>query len=143
MSVPLCSWSCIVGNLKKWKDGAVQIPFQFEGGDYMLQAYIAERGTREHIVRFVWDAPRLLYEMKQALVKVSKAGIKLIDFKLEFGRDAQGRIMVCDEISPDTSRLWDAETDRKLDKDRFRHDLSYVVASYEEVLERVMNVNLD
>ena len=52
-----CSWSCIVGNLKKWKEGAVQIPFQYEGGDYLLEAYIAERGTREHIVRFVWDAP--------------------------------------------------------------------------------------
>ena len=52
-----CSWSCIVGNLKKWKDGAVQIPFEYEGASYLLQAYIAERGTREHIVRFVWDAP--------------------------------------------------------------------------------------
>ena len=70
-----------------------------------------------------------------------KAGIKLIDFKLEFGRDAEGRIMVCDEISPNTSRLWDAETDSRLDKDRFRHDLSYVVASYEEVLSRLSAIN--
>ena len=52
-----CCWSCIVGNLKKWKDGAVQIPFEYQGESYMLQAYIAERGVREHIVRFVWDAP--------------------------------------------------------------------------------------
>lgn len=90
---------------------------------------------------FIYETARKINEL--LIEFFSKAGIKLIDFKLEFGRDVQGRIMVCDEISPDTSRLWDAETDRKLDKDRFRHDLSYVVASYEEVLERVMNVNLD
>lgn len=52
-----CCWSCIVGNLKKWKEGAVQIPFEYEGSSYLLQAYIAERGAREHIVRFTWDAP--------------------------------------------------------------------------------------
>ncbi|MBR7182909.1 MAG: S-adenosylmethionine:tRNA ribosyltransferase-isomerase [Alistipes sp.] len=52
-----CCWSCIVGNLKKWKEGAVQIPFEYEGSSYLLQAYIAERGVREHIVRFTWDAP--------------------------------------------------------------------------------------
>ena len=52
-----CIWSCIVGNLKKWKEGAVQIPFDYQGSSYLLQAYIAERGTREHIVRFEWDAP--------------------------------------------------------------------------------------
>lgn len=52
-----CCWSCIVGNLKKWKEGAVQIPFEYEGSSYLLQAYIAERGAREHIMRFTWDAP--------------------------------------------------------------------------------------
>ena len=52
-----CCWSCIVGNLKKWKEGAVQIPFEYEDSSYLLQAYIAERGAREHIVRFTWDAP--------------------------------------------------------------------------------------
>lgn len=52
-----CCWSCIVGNLKKWKEGAVQIPFEYEGSSYLLQAYIVERGAREHIVRFTWDAP--------------------------------------------------------------------------------------
>lgn len=70
---------------------------------------------------------------------LSSAGIKLIDFKLEFGRDADGRIMVCDEISPDTSRFWDAATDNRLDKDRFRHDLGNVVPSYEEVLRRLLS----
>ena len=55
------------------------------------------------------------------------AGLKLVDFKLEFGRDAEGRIMVCDEIGPDTGRFWDAATDERLDKDRFRHDLGYSI----------------
>lgn len=65
-----CCWSCIVGNLKKWKDGAVQIPFSYEGCDYLLQAYIAERGTREHIVRFVWDAPMSFGQLLEWLGKI-------------------------------------------------------------------------
>ena len=68
------------------------------------------------------------------------AGLKLVDFKLEFGRDAEGRIMVCDEIGPDTGRFWDAATDERLDKDRFRHDLGYIVASYQKVLDRLLSV---
>lgn len=52
-----CEWSCIVGNLKKWKEGGVEIPFDYEEAHYLLKAYIAERGTREHIVRFEWEAP--------------------------------------------------------------------------------------
>lgn len=67
-------------------------------------------------------------------------GIKLVDFKLEFGRDSDGRVMLVDEISPDTSRFWDAATDKRLDKDRFRHDLGYIVASYEEVLNRLLSI---
>ena len=65
-----CSWSCIVGNLKKWKDGAVQIPFEYEGSSYLLQAYIAERGTREHIVRFEWDAPMTFGQLLEWLGKI-------------------------------------------------------------------------
>lgn len=68
------------------------------------------------------------------------AGLKLVDFKLEFGRDAEGRIMVCDEIGPDTGRFWDAATDERLDKDRFRHDLGLIVASYQKVLDRLLAV---
>ena len=67
--------------------------------------------------------------------------IKLVDFKLEFGRDADGKIMLVDEISPDTSRFWDAATNKRLDKDRFRHDMGYIVASYEEVLNRLLSTN--
>ncbi|MBP5308571.1 MAG: phosphoribosylaminoimidazolesuccinocarboxamide synthase [Clostridia bacterium] len=63
-------------------------------------------------------------------------GLKLIDFKLEFGR-YHGKIILADEISPDTCRLWDVETNEKLDKDRFRRDLGNVVEAYEEVFARL------
>ena len=63
-------WSCIVGNLKKWKEGAVEIPFDYEGKSYTLQAYIAERGTREHIVRFVWSAPMTFGQLLEYLGRI-------------------------------------------------------------------------
>ena len=65
-----CEWSCIVGNLKKWKEGAVEIPFDYEGEHYTLQAYIAERGTREHIVRFVWGAPMTFGQLLEYLGRI-------------------------------------------------------------------------
>ena len=65
-----CEWSCIVGNLKKWKEGAVEIPFEYEGERYTLQAYIAERGTREHIVRFEWAAPMTFGELLEYLGRI-------------------------------------------------------------------------
>ena len=64
-------------------------------------------------------------------------GVDLIDFKLEFGRTADGMIVLADEISPDTSRLWDQTTGEKLDKDRFRRDLGHVEEAYEEVMKRL------
>jgi phosphoribosylaminoimidazole-succinocarboxamide synthase len=64
-------------------------------------------------------------------------GIKLIDFKLEFGKLANGEIVLADEISPDTCRFWDAETNEKMDKDRFRRDLGGVEDAYAEMLRRV------
>ncbi|CAB3389482.1 phosphoribosylaminoimidazole succinocarboxamide synthetase [Kyrpidia spormannii] len=63
--------------------------------------------------------------------------ILLVDFKLEFGLDAEGRVLLADEISPDTCRFWDATTREKLDKDRFRRDLGRVEEAYEEVLHRL------
>lgn len=63
--------------------------------------------------------------------------LKLVDFKLEFGKTNDGELLLADEISPDTCRLWDSETDEKLDKDRFRRDLGKVEESYQEVLRRV------
>ncbi len=65
------------------------------------------------------------------------AGLKLIDFKLEFGWDSAGRLILGDEISPDTCRIWDAETNTKLDKDVFRHDLAGLIESYSVVAEKL------
>lgn len=64
-------------------------------------------------------------------------GLKLVDFKLEFGKNAQGEIILADEISPDSCRLWDKQTNQKLDKDRFRQDLGDLKSAYEEVLRRI------
>jgi phosphoribosylaminoimidazole-succinocarboxamide synthase len=66
-----------------------------------------------------------------------KIGIKLIDFKIEFGFDAQRKVTLADEISPDSCRLWDKSTSEKLDKDRFRRDLGGLVEAYEEVAKRL------
>jgi phosphoribosylaminoimidazole-succinocarboxamide synthase len=67
----------------------------------------------------------------------SELGIRLIDFKLEFGKDEKGRILLADEISPDTCRLWDQATNEKLDKDVFRRDLGSLTKAYETILERL------
>lgn len=64
-------------------------------------------------------------------------GIELVDFKIEFGRTPSGEIILADEISPDTCRLWDEKTHEKLDKDRFRRDLGNVEEAYEEVFKRL------
>lgn len=64
-------------------------------------------------------------------------GIELVDFKLEFGRQSDGKIILADEISPDTCRLWDSKTHEKLDKDRFRRDLGGVEDAYHEVMRRI------
>lgn len=68
----------------------------------------------------------------------SSVGVTLVDFKLEFGRLPDGSIILADEISPDTARLWDSKTGEKLDKDRFRRDLGGVEDAYQEVLRRVL-----
>tara|TARA_Y100000590_G_scaffold404304_1_gene491686 strand:+ start:1620 stop:2402 length:783 start_codon:yes stop_codon:yes gene_type:complete len=72
----------------------------------------------------------------QGMFKV--VGIKLVDFKVEFGkRKSDGKIILADEISPDTCRLWDADTEKKLDKDRFRNDLGNIIEAYQEVARRL------
>ena len=65
-------------------------------------------------------------------------GIDLVDFKLEFGKTGDGKIVLADEISPDTCRFWDSKTHEKLDKDRFRRDLGDVEEAYQEILNRLM-----
>ena len=67
--------------------------------------------------------------------------VKLVDFKLEFGRTADGTVVLADEISPDTCRFWDADTNEKLDKDRFRRDLGSVEEAYAEMMNRVFGGN--
>ena len=67
--------------------------------------------------------------------------IKVVDFKLEFGRDKDGNIILIDELSPDNFRLWDKETDEKLDKDRFRQGLGGLTEAYRQVLDRIQNRN--
>ena len=67
-----------------------------------------------------------------------KLNIDLVDFKIEFGRTPEGKIILADEISPDTCRLWDCDTHEKLDKDRFRRDLGGVEEAYQEVMRRLM-----
>ena len=67
----------------------------------------------------------------------AECGVTLVDFKLEFGRLPDGTIVLADEISPDTCRLWDSRTGEKLDKDRFRRDMGGVEEAYEEVMERL------
>ena len=68
----------------------------------------------------------------------NKRGVTLVDFKLEFGRTADGLLILADEISPDTCRLWDSSTQEKLDKDRFRRDLGKVEEAYQKIMRRVL-----
>ena len=86
-----------------------------------------------------------MYEMSAAINRClvelyAKAGITVVDFKIEFGRDANGELVLADELSPDTCRLWDAKTGERMDKDRFRRDLGRVRETYEEVAQRLHNI---
>ena len=67
----------------------------------------------------------------------AEKNIVLVDFKLEFGKDSKGNLMLADEISPDTCRFWDSSTGDRLDKDRFRKDLGDVLGAYEEIWKRI------
>jgi len=85
------------------------------------------------------EATRLSRQVNQVLTGFfAGKGIILVDFKLEFGKDSAGVVRLGDEISPDTCRLWDADTKEKLDKDRFRRDLGGVEDAYAEVLRRIL-----
>lgn len=85
-----------------------------------------------------------LYEMSAKINSLvtdlyDKAGITVVDFKIEFGRAADGSLVLADELSPDTCRLWDKATGERMDKDRFRRDLGSVGETYEEVAKRLHN----
>ena len=78
-------------------------------------------------------------KINEILVKFfDERNLKLVDFKIELGRDSGGNILLADEISPDSCRFWDKQTDKKLDKDVFRQDLGSVKVAYEEVLRRIL-----
>ena len=84
----------------------------------------------------VFSEPTVEYSYKNDALGDS-CGVTLVDFKLEFGRLADGSIVLADEISPDTCRLWDSVTGKKLDKDRFRRDLGGVEDAYQEIMSRL------
>jgi len=84
------------------------------------------------------EIKRLTLRINEELKKLfDSINIKLVDFKLEFGKLPDGTIVLADEISPDTCRLWDKDTNQKLDKDRFRRDLGQVEDAYQEILKRL------
>ncbi|MDE7381237.1 MAG: phosphoribosylaminoimidazolesuccinocarboxamide synthase [Muribaculaceae bacterium] len=83
----------------------------------------------------------LTAKINETLKKLfDEINIRLIDFKIEFGKTADGKIVLADEISPDTCRLWDASTNEKLDKDRFRRDMGKVIEAYEEIDSRLSSL---
>ncbi len=102
----------------------------------------------EHITSFGWANTQDIDDMMQMSLRINDflsglfrgVGLRLVDFKLEFGRlweEEHMRIVLADEISPDSCRLWDVDTDEKLDKDRFRRDLGGVEEAYQEVARRL------
>ena len=106
----------------------------------------------EHIISFGWATKDQIDEMKTLTYKVNtvlkelfiNSGLILVDFKVEFGVNSNGTILLADEFTPDGCRLWDAETLKKMDKDRFRQGLGDVVESYHQVADRLgMNIIVD
>ena len=107
-------------------------------GDPLMNAYHAialKLATREEIEQIKGMAFKVNEVMKQYFDTLN---VTLVDFKLEFGKTADGTIVLADEISPDTCRLWDKDTGEKLDKDRFRRDMGGVEEAYQEIMKRVM-----
>ncbi|PBG95459.1 phosphoribosylaminoimidazolesuccinocarboxamide synthase [Clostridioides difficile] len=108
-------------------------------GDPMLNddyAVAMKLATREEL-KFLREETLKINELLKAFFL--KLNLKLVDFKIEFGKDSEGNIILADEVSPDTCRLWDVNTNEKLDKDRFRKDLGDLVEGYTEVLSRMNN----
>ena len=104
--------------------------------------------AKEHILEFKWATEKELVMINNYCLRINDfmqgmfrgVGIKLVDFKLEFGRvniNNKIEILLADEISPDTCRLWDVISEKKLDKDRFRKDLGNIIQAYQEVARRL------
>lgn len=106
--------------------------------DPLINSYHAialKLATKEEIEIIKKYAFKINEEMKKFFISIN---VKLIDFKLEFGKLADNKIVLADEISPDTCRFWDATTNEKLDKDRFRRDLGNVEGAYKEIMKRIL-----
>ncbi len=112
-----------------YKDDSLGDPFVSD--DQIIAMGWADQATLEHLKK----EARLINQI--LLDTFKKIGLKLVDFKTEFGRNAKNEIILSDEISPDCMRLWDIETNKKMDKDRFRQDLGEVQESYAEVYARL------
>jgi len=104
--------------------------------------------SEEHITAFGWATPQEIDDIMSLALRINDflsglflgIGIRLVDFKMEFGRHFENdmvRIVLADEISPDSCRLWDAQTDEKLDKDRFRRNMGGLIEAYSEVARRL------
>ncbi len=104
--------------------------------------------SKEHIYTFKWATKKEIEQIDKQLLRINDfmvgmfrgVSIKLVDFKVEFGRiknNGKTNILLADEISPDTCRLWDNKTDKKLDKDRFRNNLGNLIDAYQEVAKRL------
>lgn len=107
-------------------------------GDPLINSYHAialKLAAKEEIEIIKKYAFKINEEMKKFFISIN---VKLIDFKLEFGKLADNKIVLADEISPDTCRFWDATTNEKLDKDRFRRDLGNVEGAYKEMMKRIL-----
>lgn len=99
----------------------------------------------DYAIQFGWASKDEIEKIKVAALQVNEAlkeffikrGVTLVDFKLEFGKDSDGNVILADEISPDTCRFWDSSTGNKLDKDRFRKDLGTVLDAYREIWKRI------
>ncbi len=107
-----------------------------ELGDPLINDYHAYAlGIKKEELEIIYSMTK---KINQLLIKMfDEIGIKLIDFKIEFGRNSDGEIILADEITPDTCRLWDKKTGAKLDKDRFRRDMGNIEEAYIEVAQRL------
>ena len=101
--------------------------------DHALALKVATRAEIDTIKRYALQVNSILKAFW------AECGVTLVDFKLEFGKTADGSIILADEISPDTCRLWDSATGEKLDKDRFRRDLGGVEEAYAEIMKRIVD----
>lgn len=150
IQVEVVARNIVAGSLAKriGKPEGTKLPFPIlefyyksdELGDPMINKYhikaleLATEAEMEEIAKISFKVNELLCE------RLAPLNIELVDFKLEFGRH-QGKVLLGDEISPDTCRFWDSGTHEKLDKDRFRRDLGKVEEAYEEVLRRLTGGN--